>query len=116
MKDKEQLGVLLRQSHIFALPSFHETFGLVYVEVLSHGLPILYSEGAGVDGFFGASYGRSCNPHSTASIIATIRQMMDSYETFSIDESYIRQHFNRDKIADIYLSLYTNHLAKHLKS
>ena len=58
-----------------------------------------------VDGFFDNRYSRSCNPHSIAGIIATIRQMMDSYDMLSIDESYIRQHFNRDKIADTYLSV-----------
>jgi glycosyltransferase involved in cell wall biosynthesis len=34
-----------------ALPSHNETFGLVYVEALFAGTPILYSKGTGIDGF-----------------------------------------------------------------
>jgi len=30
---------------VFAMPSLHETFGLVYIEALSQGLPVLYTKG-----------------------------------------------------------------------
>ena len=34
------------------MPSRYETFGLVYGEAMSQGLPIIYSKGQGVDGYF----------------------------------------------------------------
>ena len=34
------------------MPSFPETFGLVYVEAMSQGLPIIYTKGQGIDGYF----------------------------------------------------------------
>lgn len=49
---KEIVLELLRESDIFVMPSFKETFGLVYIEALSQGLPIVYSRGQGVDGYF----------------------------------------------------------------
>ncbi|RUR35226.1 glycosyltransferase [Clostridium perfringens] len=36
----------------FILCSFPETFGMVYIEALKAGLPIIHSKDAGVDGFF----------------------------------------------------------------
>lgn len=36
----------------FILCSFPETFGMVYIEALLSGLPIIYSKGNGIDGYF----------------------------------------------------------------
>lgn len=41
-----------RNADVFVMPSKHETFGMVYVEALSQGLPIVYTKGQGFDGFF----------------------------------------------------------------
>ncbi|MDR1757880.1 MAG: glycosyltransferase family 4 protein [Bacteroidales bacterium] len=49
--DKIQLRNIYRSCHIFVMPSF-ETFGLVYVEALSQGLPILYGKDSGFDGVY----------------------------------------------------------------
>ena len=38
------------ESDIFVMPSRYETFGLVYVEALSQGLPVIYTRGQGFDG------------------------------------------------------------------
>lgn len=49
---KEQLLEYYRQSDLFVMPSRAETFGLVYAEALSQGLPVLYTRGQGFDGQF----------------------------------------------------------------
>ena len=50
--NKEQLLSVYRENDIFVMPSYTETFGLVYVEALSQGLPVIYSKGQGFDGWF----------------------------------------------------------------
>ena len=50
--DKNCLLALYRESAIFLMPSYHETFGLVYLEALSQGVPFIYTKGEGVDGYF----------------------------------------------------------------
>ena len=42
---------MYRKSDIFTMPSFHETFGLVYVEAISQGLPIIYTKGEEIEDF-----------------------------------------------------------------
>lgn len=49
---QENIMKLYRFCDVFALASFVESFGMVYVEALSQGLPIVYTRGQGVDGHF----------------------------------------------------------------
>ncbi|MGX7143998.1 glycosyltransferase family 4 protein [Facklamia languida] len=47
-----ELAQLYRQMDIFALLSYPETFGLVYPEAMSQGLPVIYTRNEGFDSFF----------------------------------------------------------------
>ena len=49
---KEELIKIYRSSDIFVMPSVTETFGLVYAEAMSQGLPVIYTKGQGFDGQF----------------------------------------------------------------
>ena len=51
-KTKEELIELYRSHDIFLLPSVSETFGRVYAEAMTQGLPILYTKSQGFDGNF----------------------------------------------------------------
>lgn len=51
-KSKEEQLAFYQESDIFVMPSIHETFGLVYVEAMSQGLPVIYTKGQGFDGQF----------------------------------------------------------------
>src|SRR5699024_2410772 len=46
---KEHLLEIYRASDIFIMPSKRESFGLVYAEAMSQGLPLIYSTGQGFD-------------------------------------------------------------------
>jgi glycosyltransferase involved in cell wall biosynthesis len=53
----------------FVLPTLRETFGMVYLEALFSGVPILYSRDRGIDGFFdGLEVGVRCDPASPGDI------------------------------------------------
>ncbi len=49
---KEKLLEYYRGSDLFVMPSRTETFGLVYAEALSQGLPVIYTRDQGFDGQF----------------------------------------------------------------
>lgn len=62
--DPGALREVYRGNDIFVMPSFRETFGVAYLEALSQGLPIVYTKGQGVDGYFPEqSVGRAVDPH-----------------------------------------------------
>jgi L-malate glycosyltransferase len=50
--DRAALAAIYQDHDILLMPSFRETFGVVYLEALSQGLPIVYTKGQGVDGYF----------------------------------------------------------------
>ena len=49
--DEAEKQALLRASDIFALPSLHEAFGLVYLEAMQAGLPIIATRPGGQEDF-----------------------------------------------------------------
>lgn len=49
---KEELKKIYNTNDLFVMPSIHETLGLVYIEAMSQGLPLIYSRGQGFDGKF----------------------------------------------------------------
>lgn len=82
--DKTDLLRLYREADIFLMPSFTETFGLVYVEAMSQGLPVLYSVGQGIDGFFpDGSVGYAVNPRSVQDIANKVLKLWDDYDAVS---------------------------------
>lgn len=58
---KKDLIEEYRKSNIFCLISRYETFGLVYLEALSQGLPIIYTKNQGVDGLVDDRYSIAVN-------------------------------------------------------
>lgn len=67
-------GELFQRIHAargFAMPSLRESFGLVFIEALMAGTPILYPRGAAVDGWFqGCSFAQPVDARDTAAIAA----------------------------------------------
>ncbi|WP_239060719.1 glycosyltransferase family 4 protein [Bacteroides sp. 519] len=77
---KEELKNIFADNDIFIMMSKKETFGLVYVEALTQGLPIIYSKGQGIDGYFKeGSVGYHANPNSVDDIALKIRQVVENY-------------------------------------
>src|SRR5690606_26806778 len=54
VKEQGKLLNIYRNCHLFAMPSKYETFGLVYIEALTQGLPIVYTKGEGLYGYYDA--------------------------------------------------------------
>lgn len=106
-KPKEELISLYRNSDIFAMPSYEETFGLVYAEAMSQGLPVIYTKGQGFDGQFPeGEAGYSVDPDSPEDIMKKIVSVCQAYESISAKGTELAKNFNWDGIVNGYKTIY----------
>ncbi len=83
--EKEKLIDYYRKADLFVLPSKTETFGLVYAEALSQGVPIIYSQYQGFDGQFAESeVGFHAKSDSVIEIVEAIEKIIYDYKEISI--------------------------------
>lgn len=106
IKDKKDLLQEYRSNHIFAMTSVNETFGLVYLEALSQGLPILHSNNDGIDGAFSYNVGEGVNPKSLDSIAKGMEKILTNYSTYELNRIDFSDFSWKSK-SEIYLNLYT---------
>ena len=105
--DKAALQGIYRQNHVFCMPSLHETFGLVYAEAMSQGLPVLYTRGQGFDGQFPeGEVGFSVDPSDPADIADKLLQCLKDYPARSARAAENSARFNWETIAGRYEALY----------
>lgn len=114
IEDRNELKELLRQNHVFALPSVKETFGLVYIEALSQGLPIVGIVNEGIYGIFDHPIGCFAKDSSIKSIKESILKTVTHYSSLDIDNINLDQ-FNWPTIAKSHLSLYKYAVIEHSK-
>lgn len=77
---REELMARLPGYGAMCLPSHNETFGMVYVEALLSGVPILYSRGTGIDGFLDGVEGAvGVDPCSTDEIGAALERLRSGH-------------------------------------
>jgi glycosyltransferase involved in cell wall biosynthesis len=108
---KEELINHYRNSDIFIMPSKHETFGLVYPEAMSQGLPVIYTRGQGFDGHFEeGEIGYPVQYDSPDEIVQRIEDILNNYQTISKNCIKKVDKFDWDKIVNEYIAIYKTYI------
>ncbi|MGB5238088.1 MAG: glycosyltransferase family 4 protein [Flavobacteriaceae bacterium] len=114
ISDTKDLIKIYDQSHIFVMPAIRETFGLVYIEAMSQGLPIIFCKGEGVDGFFEEdSVGRAVTPHSVSEVCDAVLGILADYSSLSSHAHKYSRKFNWKEITDQYVKIYQASLSRN---
>lgn len=104
---KEKLVELYRRNDMFVMPSIYETFGLVYAEAMSQGLPVIYSRNQGFDQQFrDGEVGYPVTSMAAEEIADRMIDIVSNYER--IRENCIESagRFRWDNIAEEYTKIY----------
>lgn len=106
---KEKIKAFYDQSDIFVMLSHRETFGTVYIEALSQGLPVIFTRGQGIDGYFEeGSVGYSCNPTDVKSAADSIIRIMNQYSIISRQCIQQSDRFKWERVAEQYHEVICN--------
>jgi glycosyltransferase involved in cell wall biosynthesis len=99
---------------LFAMTSLLETFGIVLVEALGAGLPVVCFNAPGVKNVMRSEYGSICPMHDTKSFADSIMEIActKEYESLSKQCRIYAEKFSWDIIADKYTKLYLTLLEK----
>lgn len=106
INSKQELLKIYNQSDFFTLISHSETFGLVFIEALTQGKPLLYTKNQGIDGLFDHKIGEKVNSKDIDDIVLKINALISSnYD--DINKIDFNQFYWKN-IAKSYKQLYQN--------
>ena len=106
---KSKILNVYRESRLFIMPSFTESFGLVYLEAFSQGCSIICSKGEGIDGFFNSeAFFISVDPNNDIEISDSIITLLSSYPT-GVDSGIVLPYLDAVKWEEV-AALYTEKL------
>lgn len=106
---KEELINYYRASDIFVMPSFSETFGRVYAEAMTQGVPVIYTRGQGFDGIFPeGAVGYSVKADDVDEIVSVVKKIMSNYTVISSNCIKNCRVFNWNDISKRLEALYIN--------
>jgi glycosyltransferase involved in cell wall biosynthesis len=105
--DRDRLAEIYREHDILVMPSLRETFGVVYIEALSQGLPIVHTRGQGVDGYFAPhSVAEAADPNDVASVQSAVARLAARLDSVRAQCVAAARDFGWPAIAQAYADLY----------
>ena len=104
---QEEVLQYLQDADVFVMPSHTETFGLVYAEAMSQGLPVLYTKGQGFDGHFpDGTVGYAVSDTDAADLANKVELVIRNYDQISANCVKMADRFCWDTIAETYRDIY----------
>lgn len=106
---KQELIYQYRQNDIFLMPSITESFGLVYAEALSQGLPVIYTEGEGFDHQFeDGEVGYSVKYWDEMDIANKLEKIIRNYNELINKTTMKSMKFSPHAVSTLLLDIYNN--------
>lgn len=107
VKQKKELVEIYKKCDIFVLASYYETFGLVYPEAMTQGLPVIYTQGQGFDRQFpDGTVGYPVKADFPEDIAEKIMMIVKNYTQIQRNLVVSSQKFRIKDICNQFLELY----------
>lgn len=96
--DSSQVIDVISKYKVFVMPTRNETYGMVYIESLCAGVPIIYSKNQGIDGFFEeAEVGLSVDPFNSDTVKNAIIDVLNNIESYKLKVFYYQKEGKLEK-------------------
>ncbi len=104
----------LLQADAFVLPSRFEAFGVVFIEAMACGLPVIATMAGGPESFIIEQTGMVVKPENPEALAEAIISVRDNYEKYPGNKirDYAVNNFSRQRIAERYIELYHSIIEK----
>lgn len=113
LQSRNELLQIYRNNDILILPSINETFGLVYAEAMTQGLPLIYTRGQGFDKQFDDGVvGFPVNCHDPHDIVDNVISIIQDYDHISHNCLQLCLKFRWNVIAHEYKDVYESLLCE----
>jgi glycosyltransferase involved in cell wall biosynthesis len=98
----------MQESNCFILTSSYEAFGVVLIEAMSTGLPVIATRSGGPESILDDSCGYLVEPGSTGELMEAMLKMINEYDRFNQQNIRDRtlQYYGSDIIAKKYLEVF----------
>ncbi len=104
---KEDLLYQYRENDIFVMPSLHESFGMVYIEAMTQGLPVIYTRNEGFDNQFKeGEVGYSVDCYRPEELVDAIKKIILDYKAISFRCLERVNKYEWANIANEYYAIY----------
>ncbi len=102
-----QLLAELHQAKIMAVASRFEAFGVVFIEAMSTGLPVLAAKSGGPDTFITEMAGKLVESDSVSAVYDGLKHIHTHYEDYdpASIRKYVEDHFSREAVVRKYTGL-----------
>jgi len=96
LKTKQEVAEFMRQCDFFVLPSLFETFGVVLIEALACGKPVIASDIGGPNEIVTNEVGKLVPPGDSEALTEAIDYMLEHYQDYSPEKiaRYAQERFS----------------------
>jgi glycosyltransferase involved in cell wall biosynthesis len=108
VKSKQEIAEFMGKSHFYVLPSLSETFGVVLIEALASGLPVIATNKGGPNEIITKDVGILIPPKDANGLAEAIDNMLDHHMDYSPEKisQYAKDNFSCETVGktldDIY--------------
>jgi len=107
-KNAEEVAELLFQHDVMVHPSFMESFGIVLVEALAAGLPVVSTFNGGAESILTPQTGILVPPRDAQALAEGIKQLLCNWESYDPQmlRAYAEERFSLDSVVQQTLEVY----------
>lgn len=114
LKTKQEVAEFMKECDIFILPSLFETFGVVLIEALACGKPVIATDIGGPNEIVTDEVGKLVPPGNSKALARAIEYMLDHYQEYISENiaQYAQQRYSYEAIGNKWNEIYKSVLRK----